>query len=42
MRIAWDASGPLFDKNQFKARVEGRFNLSIERPEGIVIIALDE
>jgi HK97 family phage major capsid protein len=42
VRIAWDASGPLFDKNQFKARVEGRFNLSIERPEGIVIIALDE
>lgn len=42
VRIAWDASGSLFDKNQMKARVEGRFNLSVERPEGIVVIDLEQ
>lgn len=40
IEIRWDGSGPLFDKNQVKARVEGRFGFSIERPEGIVVADL--
>lgn len=34
--IEWDASGELFEKNQMRVRVEGRFGVSIYRPEAIV------
>lgn len=42
IQIAWTNAGPeLFDKNQAKARVEGRFGFSVRRPEGIVVVDLD-
>lgn len=34
--IEWDASGALFEKNQMRVRVEGRFGVSVYRPEAIV------
>lgn len=34
--IEWDASGALFETNQMRVRVEGRFGLSVYRPEAIV------
>lgn len=38
--VEWDASGALFEKNQVRARVEGRFGISVYRPAGIVKINL--
>lgn len=40
VHIEWDASGALFEKNQVRARVEGRFGLSVTLPAGIVSIDL--
>jgi HK97 family phage major capsid protein len=40
VHLEWDASGALFEKNQVRARVEGRFGLSITLPAGIVSIDL--
>ena len=34
--IEWDTSGELFEKNQTRVRVEGRFGVSVYRPEAIV------
>ncbi|PJJ62178.1 phage major capsid protein [Compostimonas suwonensis] len=42
VQVDWDRSGVLFEKNQIKARVEGRFGLSVYRPEAIVKITLDD
>jgi HK97 family phage major capsid protein len=42
IRTLWDGSGELFDKNQIKARVEGRFGFSLERPEGAVVATLPQ
>jgi hypothetical protein len=36
----WDASGPLFDENQVKARTEGRFSVSVFQPLGVAEITL--
>lgn len=35
-----DQSGDLFDKNQLKARVEGRFGLDMYQPEAVVVATL--
>jgi HK97 family phage major capsid protein len=40
VHIQWDGGGDLFEKNQVRARVEGRFGLAITRPAGIVSIDL--
>jgi HK97 family phage major capsid protein len=40
IHIEWDGSGALFEKNQVRARVEGRFGLSVTLPAGIVSIDL--
>jgi HK97 family phage major capsid protein len=40
IEIRWDGSGQLFDRNQIKARVEGRFGFSFDRPEGAVVVDL--
>ncbi|MFW0790848.1 hypothetical protein [Gordonia sp. CPCC 205333] len=34
--VEWDASGELFEKNRMRVRVEGRFGVSVYRPEAIV------
>ncbi|AUH68895.1 MULTISPECIES: phage major capsid protein [Gordonia] len=34
--IEWDTSGELFERNQTRVRVEGRFGVSVYRPEAIV------
>jgi HK97 family phage major capsid protein len=36
----WDSSGVLFDKNQLKARTEGRFSVSVFQPLGVAEITL--
>lgn len=40
LRVDWDAAGDLFTHNQIRARVEGRFGLSVYRPAGIVKVDL--
>ncbi|NVM95362.1 phage major capsid protein [Arthrobacter wenxiniae] len=35
-----DAGGELFDKNQLKMRVEGRFGLAVQQPTAFVKVAL--
>lgn len=40
MSIDWDRGGELFDRNQVKARVEGRFQLDVLRPAGTVFADL--
>jgi hypothetical protein len=42
VRVDWDASsGERFERNLLRARVEGRFGLSVYRPAGVVVIDLD-
>lgn len=41
IQIEWDASGELFEKNQVRVRVEGRFGLSVTQPQGVVSVALE-
>jgi HK97 family phage major capsid protein len=36
----WDSSGALFDKNQLKARTEGRFSVSVFQPLGVAEVTL--
>lgn len=41
IETAWHLGDFGFEHNQIRARVEGRFGLSIEQPEGIVVTELD-
>jgi hypothetical protein len=36
----WSDAGELFDRNQVKARVEGRFSVSVFQPSGVVALTL--
>ncbi|MDN4611075.1 phage major capsid protein [Arthrobacter burdickii] len=36
----WSDAGELFDRNQLKARVEGRFSVSVFQPSGVVALTL--
>lgn len=40
LRVKWGQSDDMFDRNEVKARVEGRFNLDVNRPHGIVRLDL--
>ncbi|WAC65761.1 phage major capsid protein [Agrococcus sp. SL85] len=40
IKIRWDGGGALFERNQARALVEGRFAIDVLRPRGIVTIEL--
>ncbi|HLV54710.1 MAG TPA: phage major capsid protein [Actinotalea caeni] len=40
VRVEWGTPGDTWTKNQVQARVEGRFNLDVLRPHGVVRLAL--
>jgi HK97 family phage major capsid protein len=40
LQVEWGTPGDAFTKNQIVARVEGRFNLDVQRPHGIVQLSL--
>ena len=42
VRVEWGTPGDTFAHNQVVARVEGRFNLDVPKPHGVVKLALSE
>lgn len=40
VRVEWGTPGDTFNRNQLVARVEGRFNLDVPKPHGIVKLTL--